>query len=1295
MKTFRLTIIFLFFSNIFAYAAMTHSFYGRFSSWDGLPESPIASVCQDNFGRIWVGTRDGVFIYSGEHFLPFNNKEYLDGCTHNTGAIAKDNQGHIWISTSDGTGFYDTYSDKFTILKELAGQTFRNIEITTDGQVWLTSSQGVWKYSKKSGTLMQLMESSSFSPYRTCVTEDGKLVITARDNCIYLIDPDTGNITQVRTDRSDASYNHIEYLGGSKVLINDGNDSIVIADYLTGLTEKIIDSGVFPAKAEVQCLLYQDGLYWIGANCGLLIYDPDSRTMEMQFPNRLNMINLGGESVRTLFCDSYDNIWAGTWNGGLRCCIPVTPTFSRFSSQGPRNALPGGTIRSICEDPYGYIWVGSESGYLSRYDRKNQQFDDYSTASGISLGTIITDISCIDSQIWISTFGEGITIIDPVSKRPVRKYSLPNNQCMTVIKTSDGEILAGTHQGLFLLDRSTDSFKPIDAVGTSFVHSLLEDNNHNLYISTYYHGFGVLDLETFTFKKVSAVQQEAISSFTMDSRGTLWATTDGAGILKIKLSPDGRINSLKHFNKNSGLPSNSCSSITEDNDGHLWIGTSTGLVEFDPDAEKVIRTYMQADNVIGRNFTFGSNCKTSDGTVLMGTAEGLLEFSPEYFKERFAQSKIHITDITLGSATGQSSITQQGRSSISSETIHVKQKDAGFISITFSSLDYFSPGIGDYKCTLTGKWINSTILTEDSHIVYTGLRPGTYHFTVNYEDSIYTSTEDNLEIIIKAPWYFSAAAQVIYILVILFLGIYIMKRVSKKNREMDQHRMELMDAKKEKEMAQEKMSFFTNIAHEIRTPVSVLQILLDKQGSEQSETEIKKDNNSMRLNVDRLKKLCDDLLDFRKLDSGQVRMVSAQEDICAIVRKDANSFESATKARKLDFSVEYSKDSIMTLCDADAVESVICNLISNAIKYAEKQIKVKVSDEEDKVVIRVNNDGIRIPDEESELIFKAFYQSKSIEKNGTGLGLTYSRKIANLHNGKLYLDTDVKDTNSFVFELPLITTKPTNQIETAKPKFEEEVLEMNNEKAIVLIVEDNETMRELIRDTLSKEYATITACDGQEALEIVKSTNVDLVISDIMMPKMNGCELCDAIKSDISLSHLPVLLLTAAVGVETHIRSLKSGADAYIEKPFKVEVLKAYLSNLLRNRDIRNEQFSSSPLSHYSFSSVSKVELDFMNNLHTYIIDHISDTNLTLDHLATAMNMSRATLTRKVKTDTGVTVNEYVRICRLKKAAELLAENNYRINEVAYLVGFTSPSYFTLNFQKQFGKLPSEFAKQK
>ncbi|MBR4227711.1 MAG: response regulator, partial [Bacteroidales bacterium] len=404
------------------------------------------------------------------------------------------------------------------------------------------------------------------------------------------------------------------------------------------------------------------------------------------------------------------------------------------------------------------------------------------------------------------------------------------------------------------------------------------------------------------------------------------------------------------------------------------------------------------------------------------------------------------------------------------------------------------------------------------------------------------------------------------------------------------------------------------------------------------------------------------------------------------------------KARGLEFTSSFSNDSIMAVCDADAIESVVCNLLSNSIKYSNSKIDVDVKEENEKVVIRVENDGVRVPEEESELIFEAFYQSKSLEKNGTGLGLTYSRKIASLHQGRLYLDTSVKDLNSFVLEIPEKAVQETrSEAPAAKvPSIpEDDIPDMPGQKAVVLVVEDNDTMRDLIRDALVKDYDILSAGDGEEALSIVRNSRVDLVVSDIMMPKMDGCELCNAIKEDISLSHIPVLLLTAAVGVETHIRSLKSGADAYIEKPFKMDVLKANISNLFRNRDIRNEQFSSSPLSHYSFSSVSKIEEDFMNSLHSFIQDHISETELTIDRLADAMAVSRATLTRKVKANTGLTVNEYVRISRLKKAVELLAENNYRINEVAYLVGYSSPSYFTLSFQKQFGKLPSEFIKKK
>ena len=297
----------------------------------------------------------------------------------------------------------------------------------------------------------------------------------------------------------------------------------------------------------------------------------------------------------------------------------------------------------------------------------------------------------------------------------------------------------------------------------------------------------------------------------------------------------------------------------------------------------------------------------------------------------------------------------------------------------------------------------------------------------------------------------------------------------------------------------------------------------------------------------------------------------------------------------------------MAVCDADAIESVICNLLSNSIKYSNSKIDVDVKEENEKVVIRVENDGVRVPEEESELIFEAFYQSKSLEKNGTGLGLTYSRKIASLHQGRLYLDTSVKDLNSFVLEIPEKAVQETRS-ETPAAKVpsipEDDIPDMPGQKAVVLVVEDNDTMRDLIRDALVKDYDILSAGDGEEALSIVRNSRVDLVVSDIMMPKMDGCELCNAIKEDISLSHIPVLLLTAAVGVETHIRSLKSGADAYIEKPFKMDVLKANISNLFRNRDIRNEQFSSSPLSHYSFSSVSKIEEDFMNSLHSFIQDH-------------------------------------------------------------------------------------------
>ena len=1291
----RLAILSILLGCAVAGATQPHHFYARFTSRDGLPETYLSTVCQDSFGRIWVGSRDGVFYYTGDDFVQFNNPDYIAACSASTSALLTDAEGCIWVVSSRGTGFYNIFSDHFTVLEEFDGVSVRDIDLTPDGFVWLTTDSGIWKYAKQQGKLTKVMENSSFSPFRASVTNSGNLVVTASNNSIYLLNTATGNVRAVSTDRPDASFRYVEYAGDRKALASNGLHEICLVDMETGKTETLIDSKVILNKAEVQCLLFNEGLYWIGTSYGLLIYDPVTKTLERQFPDEHNSATLGAESVRCLFTDDYGDVWAGTWNGGLRCWLSYEAGFSRFVPQDTPHSLVGNTVRAVCDGPDGSIWIGTEEGHLNRFNPSDQSFDDFTDQAGIAFGTAITDIARIDNLLWITSYGDGITTFDPVRCRAVRKYSLPTNECMTILKASDGNIYVGTMQGLYRYNQASGSFELVEIVGRTFVHSLVEDRRQRLIIGSYLQGFGIYDMPTASFRKEQAAQDDAITSLTLDSRGIVWATTDGSGVARMEFSADGNSAQVRHYDKQSGMPSNFTSSITEGKDGHLWIATVTGLVEFDPVNEKIIDIYMQADDVVGGHFTFGSNFKTPDGMVFLGTNEGLLMFDPVYFKERFGHNKIHITDIALESAGGNAIVSQKDRSAITSESIRIKHKDAAYISLTFSSMDYASPNNETYECTLTGNGFRNSVVTDENHIAYSGLRPGSYRFTVDFENSEDFSTGAHLDINIVAPWYRTKLAYMLYLLLLGGLVFGYLKQRSLKKEKEAQRRLELTEAMREKDLAHEKMNFFTNIAHEIRTPVSVLQILLDKASSGNG---LKEDMKAMRLNVDRLKKLCDDLLDFRKMDSGQTHLVFAPEDVCAIVRKSINSFESAARARNLDISAEFQKDAIMCTCDADAIESIICNLLSNSIKYSDTKIECKVAEQDGNLVIRVQNDGIRVPDEESELIFEAFYQSKNLEKNGTGLGLTYSRKIATLHNGRLFLDTGVKDLNSFVLEIPLnnVPAAHTDTEETSSANLiEEDITDLPGQKAVVLVVEDNEMMRNLIRDSLIKDYDILTAGDGEEALSIVRSSRVDLVVSDIMMPKMDGCELCNAIKEDISLSHIPVLLLTAAVGVETHIRSLKSGADAYIEKPFKMDVLRANISNLFRNRDIRNEQFSSSPLSHYSFSNVSKVELDFMNSLHSFILDHISETNLSLDRLAEAMAVSRATLTRKVKADTGMTVNEYVRICRLKKAVELLAENNYRINEVAYLVGFSSPSYFTLSFQKQFGKLPSEFTKKK
>lgn len=1053
-------------------------------------------------------------------------------------------------------------------------------------------------------------------------------------------------------------------------------------------------SKIFESTAIVSCILNTDESIYIGTSYGMQILDNISEKHERRFKNDGHSTNLDGENIKCFFQDFEGNLWVGTYNNGLRCCINEEG-FIRYVSDGSPNSLRGTSIRAICGGPNNEIWTGSEEGFLCRFNPEERSFTNFSFRAGVPYGSAITDIDLFDEKLWISTFGNGVYVFDPAKNTRVKHYDIPSRKCMSIYKTSTEDIYVGTYNGLFRYDKEKDSFEIIDILGDVFIHDIYEDSNARLWICSYGKGLSFIDLATSEYHPINKgingneLDAQNIINISEDSIGNIWIGTDTGILSKIELESSSFIYQITNYDLNSEMMPVSVCGIVDGGNGRLWVATTHGLVDFDTTRGKKVMTYLQNDNIVGSTFCYGGEFIDRNGIIYFGTSKGMIIFDPQFVTSKYAKTKLHITDLI---ASSSKNVVYESISTITKDKIRIRYKNAHKIFITFSAMNYADPNMMEYECVLTRAGRKNMVTTSNKYITYYGLKPGKYTFSVNYAESEDEISGSDLSIIITAPWYMSVLAKCIYGLLLLALIILIRKYMMRKQKAETERACQIQEAQKEKELMQEKMVFMTNVTHEIRTPVSVILILLEKLASDNTVPDNVTDRlNSIRINAEKLRKYCNDILDLRKADHLKSRFVKKKEDIVRLIKKSESAFATVIANKDITIHLDLPEEPIFINCNEESVETIICNLLSNAVKFAHNNIYIGCRVLNGYVRIAINNDGERIDPELSEKIFDAFYQIHRPDNYGSGVGLTFSRQLALMHEGKLYLDITEEKLTSFVLELPL-NDSDTDSISAGAPKEADDIAENSlNDRFQILVVEDNEIMRNVLKEELSGQYDVHCASDGKKALDIVRQKRIDLVVSDVMMPEMDGCELCNAIKGDIELSHIPVLLLTAAVGVETNLRSLQAGADAYIEKPFKMEILSAQINNLFKNREIRNRQFATSPLSHINCSSINKVEYEFVNSLHSYILDHISEPDLSITRLANEMSMSKASLSRKVKANTGLTVNEYVRLCRLKKAVELLAENEYRINEVAYLVGYSSASYFTRLFQKQFGKIPSEF----
>ena len=634
----------------------------------------------------------------------------------------------------------------------------------------------------------------------------------------------------------------------------------------------------------------------------------------------------------------------------------------------------------------------------------------------------------------------------------------------------------------------------------------------------------------------------------------------------------------------------------------------------------------------------------------------------------------------------------------------VLKPDQNSFSFRVAALAYHAPEMNTLMYKLEG-YDSEWRVAGNAPITYSHLPFDTYRLMVKgaNSDGLWNPEIRSLEIRVLPPFYLSTAAYVVYIL--LLLGLICSVFFYFRRRGVEKHRrdMEKFEQEKERELYISKIEFFTNVAHEIRTPLTLIKSPLESVLKEKALPEsIKTELEVMDENAERLLALTNQLLDFRKTGNKGFKLNLAECNMGAVIHSVYKRFIPLARKRGIDLKIELPEADIYAGVDKEAIIKVLSNLFSNALKYAGTYAHLYLSadDEESSLLIVMDNDGEVIPLEMRDNIFLPFvrYRDGNKVESGTGIGLALARSLAELHGGSLVMDRSL-DCNCFIFSIPIVHCSPclvpdSNEELNDLPEKQPEMgsLEMGNEElTTILVVEDNKDMLSFLQRQFAGLYHVLVAGNGVEALSVLSDARVSLVITDIMMPEMDGLELCEHLKSNLDYSHIPVVLLTAKTAMEQKIEGLEHGADAYIEKPFSVEYLRVTVANLLKNREQLCRHFMESPFIKADTIAQSKADKQFISKLEEYVARHLENPDLSVDDMAGAMNMGRSNFFRKLKGVLGIGPNEYLRLTRLKKAAALLQEKEYGIVEIAYMVGFSTPSYFSSCFKKQFGVLPKDF----
>jgi len=1306
----------------------------------GLSNSYLVGITQDKQGYMWFATESGLNRFDGHSFRVYR-KNGQKGRSINSNELnqvyADSSDNTIWIATQrTGLNAFNTKTEKFTYYtydssnpNSIVTNDVTNIAPATENKLWIcTYHFGVDLMDKRTKTFRHFNQATvpgMVSNHVWCVADDqhGKLyighvfnglsVLSINDNKIRNFAPNSSDpnalpgeeVTAIHIDKR----NNI-WVGTNKglALFDPISEKFTVIQNVPGNPNTLSNN-------RIQCIkeLGNDKL-WIGTNQGginildlrqAMFLNPKNITFQHIEAND-DMSGLSNISVKCIFQDSFNNLWIGTLGGGINIISNRKPFFKTWKYspyRGAKNSLSTKLTWGICTDSENRVWIGTDGG-LDVYDH-GQKVNHFSKETGdLPDNFIMAALKDSEGNLW---FGS--------SERYVIRYT-PKNKRFTVINAiktvasvrcfyedREKRIWIGTNNGLFTYSLKTGEVRCLTSETSNLpdnvILSVAEDDKGNFWIGTFGQGIAILNRDLKLIRNINLTSgfcSNAIYHLFRDSKNNMWVATR-EGLAVFKSNED--IN-YKVFSEKEGMADSYTCALAEGNPGELWASTNSGISHLNVQTGK-FENFNYLDGIPIGNFMPGAVTTTSEGIICFASQNGVCYFNS---KEMPASYKAPTAQITEFKYYDRHKTQPENAFNLPVSGKIVLKHFQNTFSLSFNVLDYGLNDETEYAYLLKGLEDNWYNLGNEKQVTFRNIPPGMYVFKLKsrLRNQEWSNEITSLQITIKPPFWLTWWAKTLYFLLIVWLIQYIAKFYKRRLDLENDLYLEQKNHLQEQELNDERMSFYTNITHELRTPLTlIIGPLKDLETDKTLSSDHLKKISLISRSATRLLNLINQILEFRKTETQNRKLSVIKGNLAALIQEIGIKYEGLNQNPNVRFQLNIESNTHKFFYDPEIITIILDNLISNALKYTKRgeitlSLKTLTENRTKFTEMEVKDSGCGIPQDALNRIFDRYYQvNNENQVAGSGIGLSLVKNLAELHLGSISVESTMGVGSTFRFRFRTENQYPDAQHMELQPKTTE-LEEINLTKGLILIVEDNDEIREYIARSLSDSFNILEATNGKKGLDLALEHIPDIIVSDVMMPVMDGMEFCKIMKEDMRTSHIPLILLTAKDTLQDRMDGYSIGADSYITKPFSAGLLQTRVKNLLDTKQKLALMYSSSLSQKQAFmtESLNKLDKEFMEKVNRIIMDNLDSEQINVAFIAEQLNMSHSTLYRKIKALTSLSANEIIRKLKLQKAEQLLLAGKYSVAEISYMVGFSTPTYFRQCFKEEYGQSPTEYLKQ-